>query len=165
MAPPTTLLTGETSFMPLPDLLQWHEQNRKSSILTLEALDGNRSIHFEEGRIIYASSNKPGQQLGEYLELSGHLEKATVEASLNESQRFNICFTRYLIEEQMLCPEVLTQVITELAEKILIDILIYRNCYFRITPLEVKYDHSPVNIATAHLIMDVIRKLDEINKP
>jgi hypothetical protein len=163
MASPRTLLTGETSFMPLPDILQWHEQNRKSAILTLEAPDGNRSIHFENGLIVFASSSKPGQQLGEYLEQAGHLEKETVETSLLESRRFKICFTRYLIEEQMLCTEVLTQSITELAEKILIDILLRKNCYFRVMPLEINCDDSPINITAAHLIMDVIRKLDEVN--
>ena len=61
------LLTGETNFMPLPDLLQWHEQNRKSAIVTLETPEGNQSIHFDTGQIIYVSSSKRGQLLGEYL--------------------------------------------------------------------------------------------------
>lgn len=147
--------------MPLPDLLQWHEQNRKSAILTLEAPDGNQSIHFDTGQIVFVSSSKKGQQLGEYLERSGHIEHTIVDASLIESRRFKISFTRYLIEEQMLCPEVLTQALTELAEQILLDIIQLENCYFRIMPLDFAGGDSPIRIETAHLIMDTIRRLDE----
>jgi hypothetical protein len=159
-------LRGDTNFIPLPDLLQWLEQSRKSGNLLIDCGNGQeQGLYFEDGNIIFVSSPKTGQRIGDFLAETGYIERETVDQSLTESRKFGICFTQYLLDEQMLSRKILTESLTRLARIILMDVLRSPNCNFRCTtPLHDFIHQGPIRISTSHLILDAVRKLDEMER-
>lgn len=161
-----TRLDGSTEFMPLPDLLQWLEQNRKTGNLLIDCCSGQgQGLYFEEGQIIFVSSRKEGQMFGDFLVATGYIERRTVSQSLIEARKFGVCFTQYLMDEQMLSHELLTDALAHLARSILLDVLQKEQCRFRFTtPLHDIIRQGPIRIGTSHLIMDSVRMLDEMTR-
>ena len=161
-----TQLNGGTDFLPLPDLLQWLGQNHKTGNLLIDCCtEQGMGLYFEEGNIIFVSSRKEGQKFGDFLAATGYIEAETVNQSLIESRKFGSCFTQYLMDEQMLSKELLTEALTHLARIILIDVLQNTNCKFRFTtPLHDIIREGPIRINASHLIMDTVRQLDEMNR-
>ena len=157
-------LDGCTEFMPLTDLLQWLAQNRKTGNLLLDCCpDQEQGIYFEDGNIIFVSSRKVGQMFGQFLAETGYIEKETVDQSLIEARKFGVSFTQYLMDEQMLSRELLAEALAHLARIVLVDALQKKRCRFRFTtPLHDIICEGPIRISTNHLIMDSVRKLDEM---
>jgi hypothetical protein len=155
-------LQGQTRFMPLPDLLQWLEHTLKSGVLTIKENGPDQSFYFEDGAIIFVSSIKPGQRFGEFLAQTGHIDEQTVNSSLLESRKFGICFTQYLMDEQMVPKETLTLTLIRLAEVIVQEVIANPKCTFLFTaPLPKLIADGPIRIASGHLILDSLRKKDE----
>jgi len=157
---------GDLSFVALPDLLSWLELSRHSAVLTLEVRNGRRHFYLENGKVVFVSSEKDGERLGQLLSKGGLLEAETVEVSLEESRRFGICFTKYLIEEQMLSPIVLVRVIARLGERILAEsVRGLEGTFTCTTPLPRMVVEGPVRLDTGHLILNALRKMDEVETP
>jgi len=153
---------GQLNFISLPEVLQCLAMNRKTGVLKVVGVDGDRFLYFQEGKIIFVSSLKPGQRFGEYLARTGHLEIETVEASLRESRAFGVPFTQYLIEEQMLDPGVLRDVLASLAEEILCEVTPMRKGSFVFSvPLPGAVADGPIAIEAEPLVLNSVRRLDE----
>ena len=86
-------LSGNIEFMPLPDLLQWLEANKKTGELSLSTKGVSQSFYFDEGSIIFVSSSKAGQRFGEVLAKGGSLDEMEVELALVQSQKQGVSFT------------------------------------------------------------------------
>lgn len=157
-------LSGSLNFMPLPDLLQWMESSHKSGELTISGKGFSQSFYFEEGSIIFVSSSKAGQRFGEVLAKGGKLDDMEVELALVESQKCGVSFTQYLIEENKLPKEILTENLVQLAEIILMEVVSHPDCRFNFTEiLPDVLSKGTIRIATGRLIMNSLRKMDELN--
>jgi hypothetical protein len=157
-------LSGNIRFMPLPDLLQWLEANKKSGELGLSGKGFSQSFYFEDGSIIFVSSSKAGQRFGEVLARGGTLDEMQVELALVESQKRGLSFTQYLIEENKLAREILTENLIQLAEIILMELVAQPDCRFNFTEvLPDVLNKGAIRIATGRLIMNSLRKMDELN--
>lgn len=157
-------LSGSINFMPLPDLLQWLETNKKSGELILSGKDFSQSFYFEDGSIIFVSSSKQGQRFGEVLAKDGSLNEMEIELSLVQSQKRGVCFTQYLIEENKLPKETLTKNLVQLAELILMEAVAQPDCRFNFSEvLPDVLSKGTIRIATGRLIMNSLRRMDELN--
>ena len=157
-------LTGNTRFMPLPDILQWLESNKKSGELSLSGKGFSQSFYFEEGSIIFVSSSKAGQRFGEVLAKDGSLDETEVEMALIESQKRGVCFTQHLIDANKLPQKTLTGNLVQLAEIILMEVVAQPDCRFSFTEaLPDVLSRGTIRIATGRLIMNALRKMDELN--
>jgi|GEM_PF-2604384 len=163
-----TFLEGELKFMPLPDLLQWLEQSRKSCILSIAEIDDSgstRTFYFENGQIIFCSSDHAMERLGEYLARSGHLEADTMKKALVESRKLDVCFTRHLIDLGLATERSLSQGVAGLAEAILVDVMVSGKGRFTVGgPLPAVIRGGPVKLGSGHLILDSLRKIDEARR-
>lgn len=156
------VLQGAISFMPLPDILQWLEMNRKTGLLTVTINGVDRMIYFESGKIVFVSSSEEGHRFGEFLTGLGYLDGGTVASALADSARSGVCFTQYLIGKSYLTADVLTRVLTELAMKILADSVASESGSFSFSshiPRAVR--GGPIRLPTGAIILDSLRKMDE----
>jgi len=157
-------LSGNIEFMPLPDLLQWLEANKKTGELSLSTKGVSQSFYFDEGSIIFVSSSKAGQRFGEVLAKGGSLDEMEVELALVQSQKQGVSFTQYLIEKNKLPKNILTENLVHLAEIILMEVVSQPNCRFCFNEvLPEVLSKGTIRIATGRLIMNSLRKLDELN--
>src|ERR1035438_9041870 len=92
------LLEGDIEYMPLTDLLQWVEMNRKTCVLAIAHGEIGTNIYLAEGKIIYASYRNKGVRLGELLVRKGVINEAMLLQALSESRKLGKLFTQYLVE-------------------------------------------------------------------
>jgi putative nucleotidyltransferase with HDIG domain len=157
------LFQAELAFMPLHDILQWIDMNRMSCVVALRH-DGEEEMTFfmESGRIIYATSPKPGRRLGEFLIRSGALTGPQSFLALNESRKAGVSFTGYLVEHDMISSHELTKVFSQLVETLLIDVFSNKTGSVSVTsPLPDEVVAGPIQIETGRAIFDAVRVMDE----
>jgi len=156
---------GQASFMPLPDFLQWLEQNRKTGVLTITGIEAPRSFYFEDGVIIFVSSERDGQRFGEFMAFLGVASEAVVKRVLLQSHRDRKCFTQALIDDGVAGRETLEDVLSRLARNILVDVLWNETGVFSFCePLPRIVRRGPIRLASGRLIMDSIELLEKSSR-
>ncbi len=151
--------------MPVYDLLQWLEANRKTGILNITWTETSKTFYFQDGEIIFVSSQKRGQRFGEFLVSAGHLTKEELRAALEGSAIEGICFTEYLLKNNVFSPDTLRDMLSRLAQQILIELFSSTQGSFSFyTPLPEIVKNGPVRLCTGHLIFESVRKVDELKR-
>ena len=158
------LLEGELGFMPLSDLFHWLDRQRKTVSVSLSIPQDEtvtRSLYFQDGQVIFVSSNQAGERFGEFITYMGFLDEGTVNRILVESRKGGLCFTQHLMDSTRLPIETLSEVLSKLAETMLMSLIHEPQARFEISgslPAVVK--NGPVRLESSHLLMDVTRSLD-----
>ena len=156
------LLEGDIEYMPLTDLLQWIEMNRKTCVLAIVHGSIGTNLYFEDGKIIYASYRSKGVRLGELLVRKNVINESVLLMALSESRKLGKLFTQYLLETGGLSIEVLREIFAELVERILMEAFQYHSGSFTISiPLPDAVMRGPIRLETGRLIFDSVRRLDE----
>jgi hypothetical protein len=156
-------IKGDISVMPIPDLLQWLDMSRKTGTITAHFSRIEKKIYFEAGNIVYISSNKEGERLGEYIIRSSQIEKNRIKAALLKSQAMKIPFTQMLINMNYFTTDSLTAVIATHAKKLLIDAIAWKDGWFEFIQdaLPAYVTNGPVQLNTTELLLKTIKHLDE----
>jgi len=157
------LFQAELVFMPLHDILQWIDMNRMSCVVAIQHdKEEEMTFFMESGRIIYATSPKPGRRLGEFLIRSGALTGPQSFTALNESRKAGVSFTRYLVQHDMISSQELSTVFAQLVETLLIDVFSNKSGSVLVTsPLPDAVQDGPIQIETGRAIFDAVRVMDE----
>ncbi len=111
-------MKGKLQSMPITEVFQWAEMNEKTGVLVVSKEREEKCFCFQDGKIIFVSSKKEGERLGEFLSGEGNVEEERMKDALLASQKSGIPFTRYLIENGIVPKEFLIVAIQQLAEKI-----------------------------------------------
>src|SRR5215216_3676467 len=80
-------LRGTLSTMPVSEVLQWMEHNRKSGTLQIETSSFWKKLYFRDGFIFFASSSRDDERLGQFLIRKGVLTSAALDSCLNQKRR------------------------------------------------------------------------------
>lgn len=156
------LLQGEIEYMPLPDLLQWTEMNRKSCVLKIDYDGTSSSLFMEDGHIIYASSQKIGRRLTDFMIQNGIFQESMLPYYLEESRKSGKFFTQYLIDDRHVSPKDLTSILSQMVDSILTDIFISDSGAFSASsPLPESVLNGPVRLSTGALVLDSLHKRDD----
>ena len=102
--------------MPLTDLLQWIDLTRKTGTITATYHGTEKKIYVEDGKIVYVSSNKEGERLGEFILKGSHLEADRIKSALIQSQTMKMPFAQRLIELKFFTIEQLKDIIISLCQ-------------------------------------------------
>jgi len=163
-------LSGDIDTMPLADLFQWVEMNRKTGCLEVKWQHDwailEKRIYFDDGVIVFASSNKPGERLGEYLISKKLLSKENFEKCLKEGKDKNKLMTDVMQAHSLVTKEQLTNMLTELAESIIYDLFRWETGTFSFTthPLPEPILQAEIQLRGQGIIMEALRRLDEEKK-
>lgn len=158
---------GELKSMPVTDFIQWIEMNKKTGVLSLRrhGEDVEKCFCFKEGRIIFVSSRRAGERLGEFLSRNGHIDEEKMTDALFQSRNEGVSFTHYLVEKRIVPKEFLIVAVTQLAEIVLSDILTWEEGWFEFQEgLPEIVMNGPVFLNTSFLILESVRKHDEMMK-
>lgn len=160
------LVQANLNFIPLYDILQWIDMNRISCVVVVsQANEEDMTFYMETGKIIFASSTKPGKKLGEFLVKAGVIKGPQAYLALKESKNNNIFFTRYLIENKLISLKELNEHFAKLVELILVDAISCADASVSVTtPLSDRMLDGPVHLETGRAIFDAVRILDEIKR-
>ncbi|MBI5849196.1 MAG: HDOD domain-containing protein [Nitrospirae bacterium] len=156
---------GDISLMPLPDLLQWAETSKKSGTLSVTFQGASKAFYLQDGKMIFISSQKEGERLGEFFMKSGRLAPGQIEQGLRESQRLGCPFTGYLIDQGIIDKQTLEQTLQNLAETAFSDTLTWEGGLFEfsdtIPPLILD---GPIKLNTSFVVFQSVKIFDETRR-
>lgn len=155
-------IEGSLSLMTLSDIMQWIETSRRSGTLLVTNDETSKRLFFQDGRLIFLWSEKEGEQLCEALHESVGLSLEEIREALRAAEQLSISCIGYLSSEKGIPLELLTNLISSLAERAMADIITWRAGRFRFSdnlPLTVL--SSPVTLPTTQVLMESAVLIDE----
>jgi hypothetical protein len=172
-------LSGTFATMPLPDLLQWLGDARKSGILTVALEFEERYMKIREGHLIALGSDDPrARDLARLLYARGLLDETKLRRAGEERERTRRPLRRVLLEGRYLAPEVLAQAIRTHAKDVVLQLFLWQDGRFMFSDAYQKQIISDAAQAAGgatgndefaldqpipmrELIMDGMRRIDE----
>lgn len=158
-------ISGDLVMMSLPDIMQWAETNRKTGTLALRNEGVSKSFYFQEGTLIFVSSQKEGERLGEYFTANNHLDEHRLARALKESRMLGVPFTGYLISENLIDRDTLQRALERLVEITFTDALTWEEGTFEFTDsLPSIILNGPVKLKTSFVVFQAVKTFDESRK-
>ncbi|KFE72369.1 DUF4388 domain-containing protein [Hyalangium minutum] len=157
---PRVVLTGDASGFPLSDLIAFLSQSRWSGLVRVRTPGTERSLTLREGEVRGASSDDPSDRLGEVLVRLGYVDRAKIEQVLREQPPSKV--GRALVERGYLQAHDLFKCVTHQVSEIFHAIVLCREGSFFLIDQPVDDKASHIQLSTQSLLMDSIRKIDEL---
>ena len=156
----------ELSFMPIQEILQWIDMNRLSCVVTItRGSDNGMTFYIEKGKMVLAASQKKGLRFGEFLAASGALPEVQVFQAMTESRNKGISLTRYLVHNSLVSARVLSDLMTQLAEKLLLELFANQTGSVSVTStLPDSVLGGPIALEIGRVLFDALRIYDEQNR-
>lgn len=155
-------MRGDITPRHLADLFRAMEQDRRTGVLILIRDEVEKCFCFKDGGIIFVSSKKRGERLGEFLSTRGRVREEVVKRALYESRDKGIPFTQFLIERGIVESALLVEALEELAAAALADVFGWGKGEFEFTEgLPAIVSRGPVFISSRALLNDLLRKSPE----
>jgi hypothetical protein len=158
---PRVVLAGDASGFPIADLIAFLSQARWTGLVRVNAPNGERTLSLQEGEVRAATSDDPTDRLGEVIIRLGYSSREAIERLLMEHPPSRI--GRVLVEGGALQAHDLWKCISQQVSEIFHAIVLAREGAFVLVdqPLDEKQS-STVRLSTQSLLMDSIRKIDEL---
>jgi hypothetical protein len=158
----TPILQGDLSRIQLPDVLSFIAMIRGSGKLVLRQGPHERTIHWKEGEIVFASSNSNEHSLGQFLLRNGKITPQQYE----ESKRRVTAQTRHgklLVQMGAISPKDLWWGVKNQSLDILYSLFGWQSGAFVFSDSteEMQNERIVLSISTSSVIMEGIRRLDE----
>lgn len=162
MADPATILQGDLSRIQMPDVLSFVAMIRGSGKLVIRNAHLERTIHWKDGEIVFATSNSPEHSLGQFLLRNGKITQTQYE----ESKRRVTAQTRHgklLVQMGAISPKDLWWGVKHQALEIIYTLFNWKEGTFTFLDAvdELAAERIVLSINTQSVIMEGIRRLDE----
>ena len=154
-------MEGNLRTMPVPELLTWISQYRKTGMLEIRTHRCVERLAFEDGTLTYSSSSDQTKTLGRLL-----IEKGIVTEEMHEKARGlrekNVAVAKALIELEMLSEEDLVRFMRKKAERELFDLFECADGEFRFDELEMpQLQLLPLRVDVSSLLLRLTQRMDE----
>ncbi len=133
MAEPTDIQRGDLKSHPLPTLFMDLGAMRATGTLALSRDGLTRTIHFEEGRLIFAASTDPNDRLGEVLIRQGTLSFASHKLAVKKL-RPGVRLGAILVGEKIIPAESLVGAVLSQVRSIVLGCFAWERGEFEFTP-------------------------------
>lgn len=158
-------ISGDLNLMPLPDFLQWAETSKQSGSLSISFKGIEKTFYLQDGKMIFISSNKEGERLGEFFQATGRLEPSQIAHALQESKRLGKPFTGYLIENSLIKKETLQQSLQRFAESALADALSWEEGTFDfVDVIPSLISRGPIMLSISFVVFQSVKMFDETHR-
>jgi hypothetical protein len=154
-------MQGNLRTMPVPELLMWISQYRKTGTLEVRTKLSTERLAFEDGTLTYSSSSDQKKTLGRLL-----IEKGMLTEEMHETARGlrskNIAVAKALIELEMLSEEDILRFLRKKAERELFDLFECIDGEFRFDELEMpQMQLLPLRVDVSGLLLRLTQRMDE----
>lgn len=159
---PRVVLAGDLSGVSLADLVAFLNQSRVTGILRVVLLAGERAIVFKNGEVHGAASDDPADRIDEIAVRLGLVQRVQLDAVLTTNPPTSR-LGRTLVEAGHLQPHDLWRCMQHQVNEIFHAILLAQEGAFMLVDQPVE-DRSALAINTQGLLMDAIRRIDEMKE-
>jgi len=151
-------LNGSLSTISLPEILRQCSVKQKTGTLNLTQAGINKKLYFNKGQLIYITSNKPGERVGEYLIQRGDLTRSWAGFLLKDSKRNGVAFTRSLLQKNIFDKDKLQKALSDLANQALADVMNWTVGNYEFTNLLPKQAlEGPIQISEADALKRILQ--------
>jgi hypothetical protein len=155
------VMAGFLGDMALPDLLSFFNMFRKTGILHFNLEDGEKSIYFQNGEIVFATSNFPKEDLGEILFATGKVERDALEHARNVSAG-RTTLGKVLVESGAVSPKDLWLTVRTQVEGIVYHLFTAETGSFSFRAKALDSEQIiRLSMSTQNIIMEGLRRQDE----
>lgn len=154
-------MTASLGEVAVADVLSFFNMFRKTGILFFDLSDGARKVYFQEGEIIFATSERFVEDIGEILCESGKLQRETLNEARSEMEA-GASLSKLLVRKNLVAARDLW-----LATRTQVETIVYNlfscvdgGCYFAAQKLQ-RDDIVRLSMSTQNLIMEGLRRIDE----
>jgi hypothetical protein len=159
---PRVVLAGDTGSFPLSDLIGFLGQSRWTGVLRVSGPTGERSLLFKDGEVRSAASDSSGDRIGEVMVRLGYVRRAQLEAVLDEAPPSRL--GKVMVERDIIKAHDLYRCLNEQIADIFHGMMLAREGSFALIDQEIEektLTHA-LSLSTQGLLMDSIRKIDEL---
>lgn len=156
------ILQGDLSKIQLPDVLSFMAMIRESGKLVVRREELERSIHWKEGEIVFASSSSPEHSLGQFLLRNGKI----TQAQYDESKRRvtpQLRHGKLLVQMGAISPKDLWWGVKNHVLEVIYSLFGWKEGEFAFydSSEDLAQERIVLQINTPSVIMEGIRRLDE----
>ncbi len=158
---PRVVLMGDAGGFPVSDLIAFLSQSRWSGVLRIHTSGGERSVALKDGEVRGAASEDAADRLSEVLVRLGLASRKNVDEALREVPPSKV--GRALVDKGLLQAHQLWAAVSHQVSDIFHAIVLAREGVFVLVDQD--FDErlaSNVQLSTQSLLMDAIRKIDEL---
>ena len=158
---PRVVMAGDCGVFPLSDLIAFLGQSRWTGLMKLQSVDAERQLGLKEGEVRWAHSDAHAERIGEVMVRLGYVTRAQLEGVLNDTPPSRV--GRALVEKNLMQAHDLWKCVTEQVSEIFHAMMLCKDGAF--TAIDEELDDKSVhnlNISMQSLLMDSIRKIDEM---
>jgi hypothetical protein len=155
-------IAGYLETMPPPELFMWIGQCRKTGTLRISLPEGEHTIAFENGGLIFCASTNPEHRLGRVLIHQGRITAEDHEMALRVRDESPIGIGKILSDLHVLHKEDLRSALTLKAEEQLLALLLAEEGAFRFNPEVPQLEIVPVEIDLTRAILSASHRIDRV---
>ena len=158
-----SILEGDLSRIQMPDVFSFLAMIRATGKLLLRQARMERTIHWREGEVVFATSNSPEHTLGQFLLRNGKITQEQYEESairVGPNQRHG----KVLVQMGAISPNELWWGVKNQTLEIIYSLFSWTDGSFSFAETsgdETVNERIVLNVGTSGLIMEGIRRLDE----
>nr|WP_320049527.1 HDOD domain-containing protein [uncultured Desulfuromonas sp.] len=157
-------LNGSLSTTSLPEILRQCSVQQKTGTLSLSQAGIDKKLYFNKGSLIYITSNKPGERVGEFLIQRGELTRSWAGFLLKDSKRNGVAFTRSLLQKNIFDKDKLQKALSDLANQALADVMNWTVGTYEFTNLLPKQAlEGPIQISEADALKRILQSGSKAN--
>jgi hypothetical protein len=154
------VLAGDLGSFPLPDFVGFVHQARMSGTLRVTTGGFTRSIFFRDGQVRGASSEAPGERIGEVAMRLGFLD----DGQLTDAVASGRPVGRIFVERGHMTTNELWKVVHEQVAAVFHAVLLAREgLFYLLQGVDEEVPGAALAVDTQGLLMDAIRRIDELS--
>lgn len=143
-------LRGSLGTMSAEDVLEWVSRRKLSAPITFERRGVARSLVIEEGRVLWASSNRRHEQLGVILVRSGLVQERALADSLETRAETGVPLGKVLLMSGLITEAALVEILATKIRETVTDVITWNDGQFDVVPRS-----NPSTGVVAELGLDV----------
>ena len=157
-----TELIGNLDCTSLAEVLRICSVQQKTGTLTICQGTVEKRLYFDSGSLIYVTSSKKGERVGEYLVKTGEITPNWSKFLLKDCQHNGMAFTSMLVEKKFITREKLESALATLASKALADAMNWTSGAFSFsTGVPPQVIDGPVRISEVAAWKQILRQNSE----
>lgn len=146
-------IVGDLKTISLYNIVEAVEVQVKTGRLVVSRAGIAKTFFFEDGEMVFVTSTRPGERLGEFLSATGCLDVARMESLLTESRHRGERFTADLLTAKVFERKELESSLCQLVVRALADALNWEDGSFELHPdLPPGILSGPVTIRVPHAL-------------
>ncbi len=157
--------SGRLASFPIPELLTWAANDRRTGALVLRRSSREKRIYFEGGEIVACLTDSTTEFYGQHLLLEGHLSPDVLTRCLVQCQQEGKRLGVVLVEKGILSRPIVERTLAEQIEDLVCDVFLWdRGIFFFRSDQPPAEDILAKPINTLGLVLEGTRWIDELTR-